>query len=893
VPVLIAAADRRLTEIDHALEDAGSGHGRVIVVSGAAGSGKSAFLSDTARGARSRGFDLIHVRGGAMRGKEAGTEIANALRPRVSDHSESIGNAPTKTALLIDDVHELDPATKGDVRQIAMRTASAHVLLVLTLKPYLLDDAGQVWLDDILVLDDPLTITLLPLDRAWADALIRHVLPDADDAFCETCTTLTGGNPYLLKELVTWISAHRLQPAGDAPLRALEPVPPRAMRRFVHRQLDELGPAAVSVGLALAFAERPLEIDKAARVAGLDRTAAVEAVDLLLESGIIAPGEQVWFSTPIAAKCLRCTARAADAARFRDRIGAPSDAAPGEQTSATPQPKPPTGDPHVVEHLIELADRQEAQGKTAAAGVLIERALEERVDDQQANARLLVRLGHLNLVHGQTESAGALATGLAGLELDRDRADGLLMLAVAQLENGSPRDAALAFDRASTLVEADDPIRTRAQTNSALADLLVVSRHDAAVARIAELRRIAERNGEPAAPELLLASAWTAFSQGADHREVAATVVAALDARGAEPASGGYFHTVAAATMALCDEFDWATELCERTMASAKAGGSVLAERNIGLAYATARFHRGDLAEAAETCARHIDSTQPRPLLSRGIAAAILADALRELDQPADAQAQIDIALVPAVSDLPRLLLLQAKARLCLRADDLADALGTLHEAEDIAVSLGVVNPAAVAWQPLAAVCYARTGDRRRAFELIEEATAVAERFGTPRARALVLRARALIEDPPDALSCLERGLRLLSFSPAALEHAKVLVQYGTALHHTGGSCSARAYLRRGIDLADQIGARRVAREGLASLIAAGGRPRRVRLSGPEALTPAERQVAKLAQGGATNREIAGQLVVTRKTVEWHLRKAFVKLGVSSREELSRVMTQR
>jgi DNA-binding CsgD family transcriptional regulator len=67
---------------------------------------------------------------------------------------------------------------------------------------------------------------------------------------------------------------------------------------------------------------------------------------------------------------------------------------------------------------------------------------------------------------------------------------------------------------------------------------------------------------------------------------------------------------------------------------------------------------------------------------------------------------------------------------------------------------------------------------------------------------------------------------------------------------------------------------------------AAGARPRRTALHGEEALTARERQVASLAADGLSNREIAETLVVTVKTVEWHLKHSYRKLGVSSRGQL-------
>ena len=72
--------------------------------------------------------------------------------------------------------------------------------------------------------------------------------------------------------------------------------------------------------------------------------------------------------------------------------------------------------------------------------------------------------------------------------------------------------------------------------------------------------------------------------------------------------------------------------------------------------------------------------------------------------------------------------------------------------------------------------------------------------------------------------------------------------------------------------------------------MAAGARPQRAALSGPEALTPSERRVAELAAEGLSNREIAETLWVTRKTVEVHLGSAYAKLGIRSRAQLADVL---
>jgi DNA-binding CsgD family transcriptional regulator len=88
------------------------------------------------------------------------------------------------------------------------------------------------------------------------------------------------------------------------------------------------------------------------------------------------------------------------------------------------------------------------------------------------------------------------------------------------------------------------------------------------------------------------------------------------------------------------------------------------------------------------------------------------------------------------------------------------------------------------------------------------------------------------------------------------------------------------------MDLAQRCEATRLEVRASEELTAAGARPRRQRLSGSEALTPRERQVAQLAARGVRNRDIAQRLFITPKTVEWHLGNAYRKLELHSRGSL-------
>ena len=116
--------------------------------------------------------------------------------------------------------------------------------------------------------------------------------------------------------------------------------------------------------------------------------------------------------------------------------------------------------------------------------------------------------------------------------------------------------------------------------------------------------------------------------------------------------------------------------------------------------------------------------------------------------------------------------------------------------------------------------------------------------------------------------------------------HARALTDLGAALRRANRRADARDPLRRALDLADACGAAPVAEQARAELLAAGGRPRRPRLWGVEALTASERRIAAMAAEGQSNPEIAQALFVTTKTVEAHLSRAYRKLDIRSRAQL-------
>jgi DNA-binding CsgD family transcriptional regulator len=108
-----------------------------------------------------------------------------------------------------------------------------------------------------------------------------------------------------------------------------------------------------------------------------------------------------------------------------------------------------------------------------------------------------------------------------------------------------------------------------------------------------------------------------------------------------------------------------------------------------------------------------------------------------------------------------------------------------------------------------------------------------------------------------------------------------------------GARPTGRSILREALDLADRCGARALAERARTELVVAGARPRRLRISGRDALTPAELRVAEMAAAGRTNREIAADLFLTPKTIETHLGRAYSKLSITSRRELAAALSER
>jgi ATP/maltotriose-dependent transcriptional regulator MalT len=177
----------------------------------------------------------------------------------------------------------------------------------------------------------------------------------------------------------------------------------------------------------------------------------------------------------------------------------------------------------------------------------------------------------------------------------------------------------------------------------------------------------------------------------------------------------------------------------------------------------------------------------------------------------------------------------------------------------------------------------------RRALERIEERNSVIE---TDWGYGILARSRALLAAGEEAESLYREAIDRLSRTPLRPDVARAHLLYGEWLRRQGRRADAREHLRTAHDLFAAIGMAAFAERAQHELVATGERVRKRSVETVTTLTAQEAYIAQLARDGLTNPEIGTRLFLSARTVEWHLRKIFTKLGISSRRELHAALAQ-
>ena len=882
--------------------DAASGMGRLVVLVGPAGIGKTALLGAARERAVAAGLEVLRARGAEFE-RDAGFGVARQLFERSGAEEDTVlSRAPRghgrqalaeavhglyrltvdlasrrPIALVVDDAHWSDVPSLRFLAYLATRLEDLPVLVVVAMRP-----PDHEPLTSALTAA-PGAIVLRPgrlSERATAQ-LVRRALPDAGHDLCVACHDATGGNPFFVGE----VAATLRDSGATGPDEVRELVPP-TVADAVAARIATLPAEARALAHAAAVLGDGVLTRHAGAVAGLNPDAAGEAADALTAAGIVEPRLPLAFVHPIVRAAVYADmppgrrARAhGRAARLLDEEGAPP-----EQVAAQLLGTEPRGDAWACEQLVAIGRREAARGAADAAVAAFRRALAEPPPAARQPG-LLLELGVAELMAFQLGAATAhLRAALAAADDPDLRLDA--GVALASVLGGTQRPA----DGVDVLEQAlhDSPGARPERIGEAEGELVNIARlHGPSRRRVAELSARMRRRvdaGDPVGAAELAAVAADMTMAGESAERTAALALRALSAPSRSALASDLAVPQAVRCLTVADRFDEAEAVLDAALAAAAATGSegptMLAMRTESL------LRRGALNAALAAGRRALELAEHGWQVGVPGSAALLAQVHLERGDPDAALAVLGRPGVETTGAYTTIMAVHARGCVRLALGDAEAAAADLLRCGPLLADAGEPNPAILDWRSQAALALAASGDHERALRLATEELDLARRFGAPRAIGLALRARAAVVGGHAALDDLRDAAAVLAGSPAELARAKVLADLGEALLAAGAGDEARPLLADAAELAHRCEAAALGARVLQALHRTGARPRRLVRSGPDALTPAERRVAALAATGMANRDIAAELVVAARTVEFHLSAVYRKLGVSGRGEL-------
>ncbi|MTD45468.1 AAA family ATPase [Conexibacter sp. W3-3-2] len=917
--------EAELAAITRALDAATAGdEGHSVLVEGPAGIGKSALLRAAATLARARGVSAVTVAGLELERDVPfglGTRLAQELlddldggdrdavlqgpaglvapllrpgdpgRPPV-DRDLGVGQGlralvaerarRTPLTLLLDDLQWVDGPSLRAVVGLAASVPRGLVVVGAIRAgdpgaPEDLLDRLRAGTGTTLLRPDPLT-------QDGTARLLARELGSVDPAFAEACGRASGGNPLLVEEVAASLRAQGA-PADAAAAFALRERALEGVRRTVAVRLHRLPVAGQDVARAVAVLGDGASPEVVAALAERDRREVEDAADALAAADVLLPGAPLRFRHALVADAVRATipdlARArlhARAAQLLARDGAPVDRVAAQLVHASPGAWDGAG-----AALADAGRNAIVAGDPPAGRRMLERALDEPLEERD---RWRVQIG---LVLARTDE------GIPGEEdLDetlRDIRDGELVaegchaLALRAYLQGAYGEVVRACERGLAAAPDDSPHA------EPLRDLRYAARsfspahaQDAAqerAVRVASWRERGERGS--VAARGLLASTLAAIA--APPTEILALTDGIADQlEDADPMVSMFSTSFSAIALLWSDELDAVEALVDAAFAQARRLGSLTAFTTAAQARVILRLRQGRFAEAIA------ESRLPRELggagwvLYRDWSAGRVAQAHVRRGEYAEARAAL--AEADPGERMERGFLEEAIGDLALAEDRPQDAYAAYLTAGRMLERWNVHHPGAVLWRPQAALAAHRLGRAQEARERAAEAVAIARANGARHAVGRALRVLGAVTGDP---APLEEAVAVLRDSPSLWERAGGLADLGAAQRRVGRIALARPTLREAIALAETCGAAPLVAQAAGELAAAGGRRSRAReLDGLAALTPSERRIAARAAAGRSNPEIAAELFLTTKTVEWHLANAYRKLGISSRRALRR-----
>jgi DNA-binding NarL/FixJ family response regulator len=934
--------ERELERLDELLEAARVGSGVFVSIPGEPGVGKSRLVAEAGKRGREIGMEVLRARGGELEQRlpfgvirqlfearlssepvasraelfEGAAELARPLFDFPETRATIPGGDPPfavlhglywltanlaairPTALLIDDVHWADRASRRWIDYLARRIDALPLLLLIAAR--VTEPGWQEEGEEVLPESSFSVVRPHPLTAAGSARLLRFRWPDADDAFCDACHEATGGNPFLLGELSHGLARDRVAPRGRN-ARRVRQLAPESVSRAVVSRLTRLPAAAESVARAVAVLSAGADVSAVARLTELGRPEVAQARDALTAAGILCDQRPLEFVHPIVRRAIyEAIPPSGRALLHRKAARLLEDAGGSVERIAThllnAEPEEATW---VVATLRRAGARAVERGAPDAAVAYLRRALAEP-PPQCERAAVLSALGDAELRAGDLVGPGwgwegespAVEHLREAAELTKDpreRAESALLLGDALWARDRFREAADVFDTAVQDVRGhDQELELRLEGHVAAAARLTQSAWPVVAAR---LDRFLEVEGRTPGERLVAGVLAMDRALSGERPEVVADIAERAVAGGRLPSdrAGAHAPIFAANALLWSDRLDRADQLLEQLESEARTRGSVRALAIASCWRSSIAYRRGRLADAETEARTSLEVAAARGWGGMPATWAFLLDALiGQGDLTAATEALERSGLGDEITDYGAWsFFLHSRACLRLAAGDVESAIADLRACGRRMDQWGAKNPSVVPWRSSLAEALQGTGEEDEAFQLASDEVAVARRVGVPRALGIALRAQGMLASRERGIRVLHEAVAVLEPTPARLELARALCELGQALHRSDRRGAAREPLRRSMVLAHRCGAKLLAQRARGELVAAGWRPDPLRSSPFDALSATERRVAELVAKGLPDREIAQFLFVTERTVTERVEDALEKLHVGSRAELA------
>jgi DNA-binding CsgD family transcriptional regulator len=773
---------------------------------------------------------------------------------------------------LVDDVQWLDQATAQTLTFVARRLLAERIAMVFAVREP----------TDITELSGLPGLVVGGLSDGDARVLLASAIPGRlDERVRDQIVAETRGNPLALLELPRGMTPAEL--AGGFGLTDARPLASRVEETFMQR-VRAL--PAESQRLLLVAAAEPVGdatlLWRAAESLGIRGDAGKPAE----EAGLIDLGIRVRFRHPLVRSA------AYRAAHFRDRqevhraLAEATDPETDPDRRAWHRAQAASGpDEAVADELERSADRAQARGGTAAAAAFLAHAAELTPDPEQRGRRALAAAQAKFDAADSDEALALLATAeLTPLdELQRARLERLRAEIVFARTRGSEAPGLL-LDAARRLEPLDAALARETHLEATAAAM-----YAGRLGGKPGVREAAQSaQAAPAAPQppraidLLLDGLATRFAEG--YPAGVPPLRTALDSfrhvEGLTARDARWLWLACRMAQDLWDDELW-YELVTRGLRLARDTG-VLRVLPIAATYrASLHVHAGAFGAASslvEEANAIIRATGMAPLKFASMMLAGWrgneAEAL-ELFEPArpDATARGE-GLGLGVLEWATALLYNGNGRY---AEALAAAQRGCEEDDDglFAWTLVELIEAGV-----------RSGATDAASAALDRLSARTQASGTDWALGIEAGSRALLSNGPDAERLYREAVERLERSRGVVHLARAQLLYGEWLRRENRRVDAREQLRAAYERFEQIGAEAFAERARRELVATGETAPRRTVETRDVLTPQEAQIARMASDRQTNPEIGATLFISPRTVEYHLRKVFTKLDISSRKEL-------